>query len=477
MFQASHPVPFLDYFRIPYDVDAREASANGHPSLGSLRPKDADVSERTLYWPKTDDASGAVAGAWRCDSATIYARAISDPEAAAWLPGAGTWHRSSSLESVGGGSSASIWRDGAGNTFLPFDPGGAIQTFLTESYREVDSPTVARKAKGAAMRSYYRARPLLPRPAQIWMRRIFSRLQARTQFPRWPIETSLHDLHALLFQQVAQLTEARVPSIAPWPEGYSWALVLTHDVETAAGYERVPLVRELEERAGYRSSWNFVPLRYEVEDHLVDDLLKRGFEVGVHGLHHDGRDLESRATLEERLPQMRAYAERWGASGFRSPATHRDPELMPLLGFDYDSSYPDTDPFEPQGGGCCSWLPYFNGDLVELPITLPQDHTLFVILQQQDERMWLEKAEHLRSRGGMALLDTHPDYMDALVLGAYGRFLEAFGGDPTAWRALPRDIATWWRRRAASKLVRDGGEWRVVGPAAGEAAIAYTDGI
>ena len=83
---------------------------------------------------------------------------------------------------------------------------------------------------------------------------------------------------------------------------------------------------------------------------------------------------------------------------------------MPLLGFDYDSSYPDTDPYEPQPGGCCSWLPFFNGDLVELPITLPQDHTLFEILGASTSALWLDKARFLRDRGGMALMITHPDY-------------------------------------------------------------------
>ena len=73
---------------------------------------------------------------------------------------------------------------------------------------------------------------------------------------------------------------------------------------------------------------------------------------------------------------------------------------MPLLGFDYDSSYPDTDPYEPQAGGCCSWLPFTNGDLVELPITMPQDHTLFTILRVEDERPWLDKAAFLRERVG-----------------------------------------------------------------------------
>ena len=84
---------------------------------------------------------------------------------------------------------------------------------------------------------------------------------------------------------------------------------------------------------------------------------------------------------------------------------------MPLLGVEYDSSSPDTDPFEPKSGGCCTWWPFFNRDLVEVPITLTQDHTLFVILQRSDDALWREKADFLRDRGGMALLVTHPDYM------------------------------------------------------------------
>jgi hypothetical protein len=144
---------------------------------------------------------------------------------------------------------------------------------------------------------------------------------------------------------------------------------------------------------------------------------------------------------------------------------------MPLLGFDYDSSYPDTDPFEPTSGGCCTWLPFFNDGLVELPITLPQDHTLFVILRR-DESAWLEKTAFLREQGGMALLITHPDYMyEGPRLDAYDRFLEANAGDETVWRALPSQVSAWWRRRAASHIEPGPDSWRVVGPAADEARI------
>jgi len=191
-----------------------------------------------------------------------------------------------------------------------------------------------------------------------------------------------------------------LPLAPTWPDGRDWALVLTHDVETAAGLAAIGPLRRLEERYGYRSSWNLVPERYRTPDDLVHSLGAGGHEIGVHGLRHDGRDLASLRLLRRRLPRIRAAAERWGAVGFRAPATQRRWDWMPLLGFDYDSSYPDTDPYEPQAGGCCTWLPFFNGDLVELPITVPQDHTVFEILGNEDESIWVEKIEFLRSRAG-----------------------------------------------------------------------------
>lgn len=169
---------------------------------------------------------------------------------------------------------------------------------------------------------------------------------------------------------------------------------------------------------------------------------------------------------------MQEWARRWGAVGFRAPALHRHHDWMPLLGFDYDSSSPDTDPYEPKAGGCLTWLPYFNRELVELPVTIPQDHTVFVILRRSDEALWSEKARYLRRRGGMAVMLTHPDYMlEESRLAAYRRFLGEFAADESAWKALPREVSAWWRRRAASSLELRDGEWHVVGPAAGEARI------
>jgi hypothetical protein len=304
------------------------------------------------------------------------------------------------------------------------------------------------------------------------MRRSFARRQGPPTFPRWPSEHSLHDLYDWLLAKVAAVAGRPVPWIAAWPDDKSWAMILTHDVETGDGVRDMDLLRSAERDHGYCSSWNFVPERYTVDDETIAAVKADGCEVGLHGLKHDGRDLASQKLLNQRLPSMRGHAARWRAVGFRSPATQRSWELMPRLGFEYDSSYTDTDPYEPQPGGCCTYLPFFNTDLVELPITLPQDHTLFEILQHSDGQLWLDKAHEIRSRGGMVLALSHPDYAsDVRLADAWRSLLEEFSGDDTMWQPLPRDAAAWWRRRAASQLVRDGGDWRISGPAATEGRV------
>jgi hypothetical protein len=147
---------------------------------------------------------------------------------------------------------------------------------------------------------------------------------------------------------------------------------------------------------------------------------------------------------------------------------------MPLLGFEYDASYPDSDPFEPQAGGCCTWIPFFNQELVELPVTMPQDHTLFEILRHDDASLWLEKAEFLKQRGGMAQVLTHPDYLvKPRAMNAYRQLLEALAGDETVWKALPREVNAWWRRRAQTDISSGRDGLAPVGPGADEAQVQF----
>lgn len=477
MLTSSHPFLVYDYFRVPYSVSPAQLPPSP-PSMSHWGRVAASATPAgpSLCWPLFRDGVPAPAGALgprrlRLNGLVLHGRMLPDDVITPLLDAAPD--RWVAVEAVldDGGRRGSVWRSSNGSLLLPFDPDEVVMGFWSERYADIAAATGGARVRDTLKSGYYAARPLLPRRVQIALRRGYSRLQRRVEFPRWPTELSLHDFYDLLLGWSSAIAGAPVPWIASWPDGKTWALVLTHDVETASGVENLPVLRDVEERLGYRSSWNFVPARYRVPDGLVERLWDTGFEVGVHGLRHDGRDLDLRQ-LPRRLPEMRRYAEAWGAVGFRAPATQRAWSTMSTLPFRYDSSYPDSDPFEPTPGGCCSWLPLLNGNVVELPITLPQDHTLFVILRAGDGRLWLEKTEQIRSRDGLALMLTHPDYVtSAPIAAAYERVLDRFADDSQAWRALPSTVAEWWRRRAASSLVPDGAGWRVVGPAAAEARV------
>jgi hypothetical protein len=479
MFESSHPFAFFDYFRVPYEI--KPGDGGSQPPVGRLtRAAESGIAGRSLFWLPAASTGrrprkGSRLGRYKLNDFWLVGQVATGDPTALLAPLGSGWHPSEPVVDAGGKTVSAIWRDGNGNVFLPFDPGEVMHYLWSERYTKVGSAALLGIARKTMVRGYYVVRPLLPRRTQLAMRRVLARRQGLPTFPRWPIESSLHDLYDWLFETVTVVAERPVPWLDVWPDGKSWAFVLTHDVETHVGYADMGLLRDGERAHGYRSSWNFVPERYDVDDATLQELRDAGCEIGVHGLRHDGRDLASLRLLEQRLPAIREYADRWGAVGFRSPATQRAWDLMPRLGFDYDSSYTDSDPYEPQPGGCCTYLPFFNQRMVELPITLPQDHTAFEILQHTDGALWTGKARDIRARGGMVLVLAHPDYArDERMARAWTELLDEFADDETVWQALPREVAAWWRRREGSSILPDGGGWTVRGPSADEGRVRLT---
>lgn len=345
----------------------------------------------------------------------------------------------------------------------PADVDGAMDHWLYEGY--VDD------SQGWKRRLYYMMKPLIPRPVQIALRQRYVNVQAEATFPAWPVEPLLvTKVDAYLRALLA--TRPEVPRIAYWPGNARAAFVITHDVEWDTGLRRAPALAALEKELGFTSCWNLVPERYPIDWGIVDELKAGGFEIGLHGLKHDGRLFQSRSVFTTRLAAIHAYARKWGVEGFRSPSTLRNAAWMTAMQFAYDSSFPDTDPYEPQTGGCCSIWPYFLGNMVELPLTLPQDHTLFEILQHRDIRVWREKMDWILEHGGVAVLNIHPDYMladDRLAL--YRDLLLHMRSLEGVWHVQPREAAQWWRDRQASVLRNDAGTWRIDGPAAGRGRV------
>jgi hypothetical protein len=306
---------------------------------------------------------------------------------------------------------------------------------------------------------YFRLKPLIPRSIQLGMRRRFV-LRKREQVGKiWPIMPG---------------SEQPPKGWLGWPGGKQFAFVLTHDVEGQRGVDRVKELAELEMELGFRSSFNFVPEgAYIVPASLRAWLTNNGFEVGVHDLNHDGHLFSSQESFQRKAQRINSYLEKWNAVGFRSAYMLRNLEWIKKLDIAYDTSTFDTDPFEPQPDGVntifpfwvprgseanslnssrdrvgatvsrvghpATWphaaerdsqrqpstfdhphcevhapsslLPASNPGYVELPYTLAQDSTCFLVLREPTIRLWKKKLDWIADHGGMALLNVHPDFI------------------------------------------------------------------
>ncbi len=301
-------------------------------------------------------------------------------------------------------------------------------------------------------RLYYLLKPLIPRPLTRTLRRIYRNPKDSEWGQNWRIDSRYSLFQWEVLRQVLISTGMQSISYKSlWPDNCQFAFALTHDIETAEGQAFVGEIANIEEGLGFRSSFNFVLERYALDHGLIRGLRNRGFEIGCHGLKHDGKLYNSKTIFQKRAVKINAYLQEYKMVGFRSPLTHRNPEWLQELDVEYDSSFFDTDPFEPIPGGTMSIWPFFLGHFVELPYTLVQDYTLATILGETTPRIWLDKIEFIRKYRGMALLNTHPDYLKGInTLKIYTDFLRAMKNSGGYWHALPHNIAGWWKTRSSS---------------------------
>ena len=226
---------------------------------------------------------------------------------------------------------------------------------------------------------------------------------------------------------------------------------------------------ELEEKVGFFSSFNFVPERYDVSKDLRNDLVDRGFEVGVHGLKHDGKLFNSINIFQKRAVKINQYLKEYNAVGFRSPAMHHNFDWLLELNLKYDASSFDTDPFEPQSDGVGTIFPFWvqgtsnQCAYVELPYTLVQDFTLFIVMKEKTIDIWKKKLDWIVQKEGMALLNIHPDYMnfnkhkngsEEYRAELYIEFLEYIKNryKNQYWHVLPKQMARFWQQNYSQNL-------------------------
>jgi peptidoglycan/xylan/chitin deacetylase (PgdA/CDA1 family) len=232
---------------------------------------------------------------------------------------------------------------------------------------------------------------------------------------------------------------------ALYPESYKAAIVITHDVEEQEGFDFIPSVIELEEKYGIKSSWNLVPYKYKIDEGIIKLIQENGDEIGIHGYNHDGKLYYSEKTFNERAVYINEALKKYNAIGFRSPQVHRNLEWLQRLNIKYDASCFDYDPFQPFPGGTgCIW-PFFAGKFLELPYTIPQDHTLFYVLRKKNIEIWQKKVDWLLENNGMILSITHPDYLiPKSNFEMYEELLKYLKTIKNAWFCLPSEITKWY---------------------------------
>jgi hypothetical protein len=278
------------------------------------------------------------------------------------------------------------------------------------------------------------------------------------------------------------LSSGPVPRIAFWKRGKSYALAVTHDVETKAGLEKgAPRLMTIERSLGIRSTWNVPSARYPLPSGSLDILTENG-EVGAHDTEHDGRliFLGSEEKVR-RLLECKRGLEKLTCKevrGFRSPLLQHNADLASATakaGYSYDSSCPSWEILSPTSlhpHGVGTVFPFEITDALEIPVSLPQDHQLIRIAGLEPSaavELLLHLSIWIRGLGGPCILLVHPDYELAMKenVHEYQRLLENFASDPQCDIMTLGEMADWWRYRARAKWGLTDSNASIVSPQGG----------
>lgn len=363
------------------------------------------------------------------------------------------------------------------NRSLPFDPEEAAGNLRSERY-PLEGSKSGFKQKIVRL-TYYTLRPLLPVGVRKYAQRRALRGWESLSFPAWPVERSVDRMYEQLFMiALKQRPGESVPFIWFWPEGKAGCALMTHDVETAAGLHACDALMSINEEFGIRSSFQLIPGgRYEVTPEIIASIRKRGFEVNIHDWNHDGYLFQERGRFLDRAEKINHKAEEWQTIGFRSAALYRNVEWLRDLRFQYDMSIPSCARLDPQRGGCCTLMPWLNGNLLELPVTTIQDYSLFHILNQYNIDIWKRQTSEILRHHGVASYIVHPDYIQTPEADRTYRnllsYLNEMRETQDAWIALPQQVNQWWRERSQMRLEQTDGRWRITGQGRERAVIAY----
>lgn len=288
------------------------------------------------------------------------------------------------------------------------------------------------------------------------------KLKTDPKWPEWPVEKSVELTRYLYIKSISMALKKKVPYVSFWPNKKKFAVAVTHDCDTGSSFKNIDKIREIEKKYGVKSCWNILSSKYRIDREKLRKLKDDGCEIGLHGYNHDNKTpFLKKAKIIERLMSASKLMEEFDIKGYRSESLLRNKEFLELLSdsFYYDSSTCDTDIYSPVAmrSGTCTVFPFFIKNMVEIPITLPQDYRLMRLNKTKSQifEIWKDKIDFLRQVNGAVVLLTHPDshiFGNDRYLDVYDRILKYMADFSDGWIATPYEIAKWWIERSKAYI-------------------------
>lgn len=290
----------------------------------------------------------------------------------------------------------------------------------------------------------------------------FVNIQKDPGWPNWPIEKSVEFVRYLYIKSIALRLKKRIPYVSFWPYNKKFAISITHDCDTSSSFKNMEKIREIERKYGIKSCWNILSNKYSIDKKILKKLRRDGCEIGLHGYNHDNKTpFLKKELMIKRFANASEIIKEFGIKGFRSESLLRNHKFLEFLSdyFEYDSSTCDTDIMSPVAKRCgsCTVFPFFIRNMVEIPITLPQDYRLMRLkkTKQQMLDIWKNKIDFIRHVNGAAVLLTHPDthiFGNERYLDVYERIVKHLASFDGSWIATTNDISSWWKERFKTSI-------------------------
>ena len=215
---------------------------------------------------------------------------------------------------------------------------------------------------------------------------------------------------------------------------------------------------------------------------LISEIALDGAEIGIHGyVHNDYRTLSESEQYKQTEKAVSIFQHlQIPYQGFRNPYlgwTYEALGVFAALNFTYESNEAvlhevvDLTTFSPllrsgfdkslalfQATPCTIYAlrPHFEGELLRIPTSIPDDEMLFDRLRITDSvevgHIWSKVMQRVYDRGGLYTLNFHPE-RGVLCKPALKTLLSYARSRPLpVWVARIGDVAQWWKEHGAFRL-------------------------